>query len=329
MKRGLDQYSTYLYVALGLFLLILGFYYVLYTFTGGDSVLKPATAAVVATVQQKKGHHRHLPGQFPKIIHQTEESQAKIDANSVLSRLVKTCKDTNPSWKYMFWDDEAMDLFMKENYTNHYNTWWRDMKPGMNKIDTFRFFIIYHFGGVYIDVDVECVNPFDRLFANKPYSFYMPSWPENFCVMGSPRHPIFEHIIEGIKESYMNNPSMGVWEQTGPLGYNNHIQSFIRKHGLAMIYENKTEFEIDWIHLPPIRKELEANKSQKPHDQEFIDSHRMEFFWNGLFDPSGCGREMDECKRKGDGLCHDKWPNSWVIHHCLNSWRAKEGVGYV
>ena len=145
MKRGLDQYSTCLSITFGLFLLILCCYNVIYNFNaddgnGGDSVIKNVTTTSNQT--KKKGHGRHLPGQFPKIIHQTEESQAKIDANSVLSRLVKTCKDVNPTWRYMFWNDTAMDLFMKENYTNHYNTWWRDMTPAMNKIDTFRFFLI-------------------------------------------------------------------------------------------------------------------------------------------------------------------------------------------
>ncbi len=49
---------------------------------------------------------------------------------------------------------------------------------------------------------------------------------------------------------------------------------------------------------------------------------RIGFLANELLDPAGCGPALGACKLE---LCKQKWPLSYLIHHCLNTWRGRIG----
>eukprot|EP00198_Chlamydomonas_reinhardtii_P008035 XP_001697372.1 predicted protein [Chlamydomonas reinhardtii] len=60
----------------------------------------------------------------------------------------------------MFWDDEKLVNFIKTEFTWYYPK-WAEIEPFIKKLDTSRYMLMHFYGGIYLDVDVECVTPFD------------------------------------------------------------------------------------------------------------------------------------------------------------------------
>eukprot|EP00040_Diaphanoeca_grandis_P014785 m.75129 g.75129 ORF g.75129 m.75129 type:complete len:367 (-) comp24740_c0_seq3:246-1346(-) len=88
---------------------------------------------------------------IPKIIHQTYKTEVLPDH---WKHSPEMWKATHPTWKYMFWTDEKNREFI----TKHYNWFLKQYDAYPNNIqraDAIRYFILYHYGGVYADFDVQ------------------------------------------------------------------------------------------------------------------------------------------------------------------------------
>ena len=71
---------------------------------------------------------------------------------------IRSWKDHHPDWQYILWTDEcAMRLvaFSFPEYMNTYNGY----RQNIHRADAIRYFILYKFGGVYMDMDMESLRP--------------------------------------------------------------------------------------------------------------------------------------------------------------------------
>lgn len=100
-------------------------------------------------------------GTVPKILHQTapkNRSQWHPDwarcQESWMQHFVK-----KKGWTYRMWTDEDLNKFMQESYPWFYSTY---LAYGQNiqRIDIARYFILYHYGGIYADMDFFCFRYF-------------------------------------------------------------------------------------------------------------------------------------------------------------------------
>ncbi|MFC1842062.1 glycosyltransferase family 32 protein [Candidatus Dependentiae bacterium] len=88
--------------------------------------------------------------------------------------------------------------------------------------DILKWEVVYRFGGVYIDVDYECLKPLDML--HHMYDFYTGIQPldTSFIQLGAALfaaragHPILKHCVETIHADW-HNPQIVV--STGPLHF--------------------------------------------------------------------------------------------------------------
>ena len=154
---------------------------------------------------------------IPKIIH-VIWINGEIDDCSVPKELRKylfTWVKYHPGWEFKLWTDAdvaKMKLYNQDLYDDARNF-------GM-KSDILRCEIIYKYGGVYVDVDLECLKPLDLL--HHTYDFYIGLQPldSRFLQVGSgilaakPGHSILKHVITTMGENYKQNK--GAPEQTGP-----------------------------------------------------------------------------------------------------------------
>lgn len=126
------------------------------------------------------------------------------------SEFVNKIKTMNPSWNYMFFDDNDIMNFMKYTTPEYYQT-FLILSGKIQQIDFFRYVAIYYYGGMYLDLDIEivcgvddidlekCIFPIevknagDELLASQSavlignYAFYAPKG-----------HPFLKKIIENI-----------------------------------------------------------------------------------------------------------------------------------
>ena len=76
---------------------------------------------------------------------------------------VNSFKFFNNFDKYELYTDIDIDNFMKKNYQEYYDK-WNNMVKKIEKIDFWRYAIIYHYGGIYADIDMEQKKDISWLF---------------------------------------------------------------------------------------------------------------------------------------------------------------------
>jgi hypothetical protein len=146
--------------------------------SGAASATKTAAAAASAQSTSSK------PRPVPRIMHHMHASLSAL--SPVQRKLYTKCKEMHPQWQMYFWDDAALDTFVREKFAWYYPT-WSEIHPLIKKLDSSRYMLMHHFGGVYMDVDVECVTPLDSLIEPlPPGAAWMGDFPEPMFVMSSP-----------------------------------------------------------------------------------------------------------------------------------------------
>lgn len=156
------------------------------------------------------------PQLIPKIIHQTYKTE---DIPSQWIESQKKCKDLHPDYKYILWTDAMAREFIREEYPWFLDT-FESYKYPIERADAIRYFILSHFGGIYIDLDDGCERRLDPLLTVP--AFVRKTSPTGISndVMGSvPRHPFYLKLIKSLKH-YNKNwyiPYMTIMGSTGPL----------------------------------------------------------------------------------------------------------------
>ena len=173
-----------------------------------------------------------MPRNIPKIIHQVWSNICE-PLPELLSGLMETWKKCHPEWEYILWDNEMMNNFMREFYPNYWIP-YNSVKYNVQKWDIIRYFIIYHYGGMYADVDYECLEPIESLLENNKGCYFsaepalhakttrVKNFFNNALIISVPQHPFMWSIIESafhelsIKKDYPNK-LFEVLLTTGPL----------------------------------------------------------------------------------------------------------------
>lgn len=132
-------------------------------------------------------------------------------------------------WSYKLWTDAdvaQMELYNQEFYdaTDNYGV----------KSDILRWEVLYTYGGVYVDMDYECLRALDDF--HYTYDFYTALQPLDtlFVQLGAalfgtrPGHPILRHCIETIKNDWH---LQGAPKKTGPVHFTKSFYACANQHG--------------------------------------------------------------------------------------------------
>jgi mannosyltransferase OCH1-like enzyme len=113
---------------------------------------------------------------IPKIIHQTwKDKTLPPIIYKLLSENISFLKSNG--YEYMFWTDDMILKLISEEYPNFYNI-YKLARTGVQKGDMARIILVYHYGGIYIDLDVLVLRDFKEIIdmnSDKLYISYEPS----------------------------------------------------------------------------------------------------------------------------------------------------------
>jgi mannosyltransferase OCH1-like enzyme len=144
--------------------------------------------------------------EIPKIIHQVWSGIEDPLPGSFKS-LTETWKAHHPSWEYIFWDNEKMNEFIRKFYPAYW-TPYNEVKYNIQKWDLIRYLILCQFGGLYADVDYECIDSIEPVlednkgcyFSAEPEEhtrlFNVPNYFNNALIISMPQHPFMKLIVE-------------------------------------------------------------------------------------------------------------------------------------
>ncbi|KAK0666524.1 hypothetical protein QBC41DRAFT_358020 [Cercophora samala] len=68
------------------------------------------------------------------------------------------CVELHPGWDAMLWTDEKADELVREHYPEMLGLWEGEdgYKYGIQRVDALRYMVLYRFGGVILDMDLQC-----------------------------------------------------------------------------------------------------------------------------------------------------------------------------
>jgi mannosyltransferase OCH1-like enzyme len=162
---------------------------------------------------------------IPRIIHQTwRDERVPVP----LQRLAESWKRNHPGWEYRLWTDVENREFISKYYPQFLDP-YDSYAYHIQRVDAVRYFILYTFGGLYVDLDFECLRSLDLLLSKHECLFGLE--PREHCEIHSreriignalmattPGHSFFLAIIDDLT-SYC--PPQGhrndiILETTGP-----------------------------------------------------------------------------------------------------------------
>ena len=140
---------------------------------------------------------------IPKIIHQIYDCPSGVP--DTLLMLSETWKTKHPAWEYCFWNHESIQSFLQDHCSQFIPT-YNSYQCDKQRWELLRYLILYHIGGLYVDMDCECLEPVDSLLKNRLCCLGLEP-TENADRLGKkklignampaavPRHPFFEQFV--------------------------------------------------------------------------------------------------------------------------------------
>jgi hypothetical protein len=209
---------------------------------------------------------------IPRIIHQifiggelTPHLRANVDA----------LKARNPGWEHRLYDDERAEAFIRDAYGDEMLAIYHRISPDYlaARADLLCNLIIYHAGGVYLDIKSTFERPLDEIIRDDD-SYILSQWRNGpgepnegwglhrdlahipggeymkHFIIAEPRHPysaaIIRKIVENVK-SYRPWSAVGrtgTLRTTGPIAYtlgiypirDQHPHRFATEEELGAVY---------------------------------------------------------------------------------------------
>ena len=175
------------------------------------------------------------PDRIPKILHQTWKN---TQIPSKFIKWIKTWLVNHPDWEYWLWTDDSARKLIQDKYP-HLLEAFNGYNEGIRKADALRYIILYEFGGVYADMDMESLHPIDPWL--KKYPCFVSQEPYEHPVLDGnfehlainaligcrPKHPFMKQTMNSLPAfQHMWN----VLDSTGPHFMTLNFNEYVKNH---------------------------------------------------------------------------------------------------
>ena len=133
---------------------------------------------------------------IPQIIHQTWKDDNIPDR---FHAFVRSWRVHHPGWEYILWTDASSRHFIQMHFPDFLPLYDR-YPTAIQKVDAARYLILYKLGGIFADLDVECMKNLVPLLGNAQF------------IAG--KEPV-EHAIQHHKDYIISNAIMAASPQSG------------------------------------------------------------------------------------------------------------------
>jgi inositol phosphorylceramide mannosyltransferase catalytic subunit len=162
---------------------------------------------------------------IPKIIHQMWFSGAVPEKYWTWQQ---TWKKNHPDWQYILWTKEMieqLDMINKDKFMAARNI--------ATKADIARYEVLYKFGGLYVDLDMECIKPMDVF--HHCCDFYASCYHHGqiieICAFAArPGHPLLKTVLQKLRRSNPAVTSMAaIMNNTGNFMFTPLFLEYVKK----------------------------------------------------------------------------------------------------
>eukprot|EP00479_Gromia_sphaerica_P006989 TRINITY_DN2164_c0_g2_i1.p1 TRINITY_DN2164_c0_g2~~TRINITY_DN2164_c0_g2_i1.p1 ORF type:complete len:199 (-),score=32.80 TRINITY_DN2164_c0_g2_i1:348-944(-) len=145
----------------------------------------------------------------------------------------------HPDWQYKLWIDDDVQSFQ---FAEPVRKLFEDAPTFVEKSDIFRYAILLKFGGIYVDTDFECLQPFDVLHEQSGLEVYAGisntgTIELNIGIIGAvPNHDLIKLCLHSIKPSTGHPISAeSILERTGPYHFTRIFMSYINENNATVV----------------------------------------------------------------------------------------------
>jgi hypothetical protein len=156
---------------------------------------------------------------IPKTIYQTWKTK-ELHTNIVALR--ENIQILNPDYSIVLYDDDDMDAFISSNFGEYTYQCYSKLNVGAAKADFWRYCILYKYGGVYLDIDSDILQPLDELICHDDSCIITREGNDgffnNWIMIFEKEHPILLKTIENCCYNITNKTTHDICYLTGPHG---------------------------------------------------------------------------------------------------------------
>jgi len=242
---------------------------------------------------------------IPMIIHQTWKTS---DIPEIFQKYQQTWMTNHPGWEYRFYNDHDCRQYVKKKYPELLEL-YDHLPRQIQRIDIFRYLVIKKEGGLYADIDMECLRPMTRLFSGRNCLFSIEAhlttqrqkelgYPEPYqignCIFASePSHWFFNTIIDRITRLSGSSvrDDKDVEDTTGPRMLTRLYYELDedRKADIAILRQIHLMPPLEYPNIFPFNLKMYARhhnagtwktgKSSQSLKRRWIERNRLPSFW--------------------------------------------------
>ena len=157
------------------------------------------------------------PGTYPKVIYITYKTKESVPA-AVVDRL----QTMNPNFEVKVYGDSECVDFLRSEFSEEYVNFFEQIKDGPIKADFWRCCILYKYGGVYCDADVNLQQGIEE-FVDEDVDFctsgsFVSTRVNPILLVAKAGHPILKRTIElffTMPQPYIKGTHYWVYSVTG------------------------------------------------------------------------------------------------------------------
>ncbi|MES2122079.1 MAG: glycosyltransferase [Chlamydiota bacterium] len=188
---------------------------------------------------------------------------------AICAKMVATWKELHPDWIVKVWTDADAEAFPLQNRLA-YNI----ARNYGEKSDIFRYEILYHLGGMYADIDFECLQSFEELHRScEFYTGALEQYVLNGLVGCRPGHPIIKACMDHIRIGNGDHDSERIMRGSGPYYLSAMIESTLtaEDEGKVVVfpanvfYPFPAIYRFDFIDLEEIKSLFARPESMAIH----------------------------------------------------------------
>ena len=128
----------------------------------------------------------------------------------------------HPDWSFTLWDEPRMNDFVRTYEPELFDSFYSWPLP-IHRADTFRYILLKHSGGWYVDMDIECLRPIDNLQNDAEVVLSKSIFFNNAIMGGIKDHPLWNILVAQLPKTI---PTNGKYHEidVGPMYFSRVIE---------------------------------------------------------------------------------------------------------
>jgi mannosyltransferase OCH1-like enzyme len=154
---------------------------------------------------------------IPRVLHQIWIGPDPIPEQ--YESYTRTWQDLHPGWEYRLWTEDNLPVMRNRALFDRAE----DLVPAPNvqqfRADVLRYEVLWSFGGVYIDIDFECLSNIEHLIEDlEVFAAWeaQGKWVNNAIMGAEPGLSFIDRIITGLEASAEHHKGQRPNISTGP-----------------------------------------------------------------------------------------------------------------